>query len=159
MNEFLIILFSISISGSILFFLVLLLDKFLLGNFIDRQLLALKILLFFFLLPAIFFPIYFLYLNRPKTFKTIGDDVTSWTYYTLNTDSIFINKINVLSISLLIIWCIGFLYSTIKYTIKDYIEINLIIQCSMKKIRFYIIFRNNFIKRIKNTEKNKYILE
>ena len=35
MNEFLIILFSISISGSILFFLVLLLDKFLLGNFID----------------------------------------------------------------------------------------------------------------------------
>ena len=97
MNEFLIILFSISISGSILFFLVLLLDKFLLGNFIDWQLLALKILLFFFLLPAIFFPIYFLYLNRPKTFKTIGDDVTSWTYYTLNTDSIFINKINTIN--------------------------------------------------------------
>ncbi len=74
-NEFLISLFSISIAGSVLFFFVMLIDMILAVYEVSWQYFIMRLLLLFFLVPAILFPIIFLVQRQPKVTYVNGEDI------------------------------------------------------------------------------------
>ena len=80
MNKFLIILFSISISGSILFLLFILLDKILPSHYVHWQLSALKSLLLLFLIPEFLIPYYYFSIHS-YSFSLSKFEINNYIFY------------------------------------------------------------------------------
>lgn len=118
-NEFLISLFSISIAGSVLFFFVMLIDKILAVYEVSWQYFIMRLLLLFFLAPAILFPIIFLVQRQPKVEYVNGEDIKMWVSSSEEVINVIEKRWNWLSITIILFWFAGFIIIFLKAAIKD----------------------------------------
>ena len=107
MNEVFIGLITISIAGSFLFLVFMLLDHLLFVNKFTWQYFIMKGILLFFLLPAVVLPFLYLLAKKPQEVIMEGDDFTHWTIYEENTQNIFEKEWSQFTILFFVIWAIG----------------------------------------------------
>lgn len=119
MNKFLIVLFAISISGSILFLFFLLLDKIYCKFKIVFQNETIKLVLLIFVLLAIGIPIFYLINISPVTLNVRGEDIRSWTSFINLGEHVFTQRIYIVSILIFSIWLIGFILVSTKTVIRN----------------------------------------
>lgn len=119
MNEYLVTLCSVSLSGSILFLLMWLLDKKFKSYEVSWQQSIMKLLLFYFLIPAILVPVLFFIKQQPEIEYVNGEDITMWITPVEGMENIIEKRWNWLSLLLFSIWFIGFCIIFIRGVIRD----------------------------------------
>ena len=129
MNKFLVILFSISFSGSISFLLFILLDKILSLRYNNWQINVLRILLLSFLIPDLFIPYYYFSTNA-YSYLIFGDEINKWITYNNNLEIILNGQLYIISCIIFLIWLFGFIFIIFKTTIKCHKSLKLILKNS-----------------------------
>lgn len=147
MNKFLIILFSISISGSILFLLFILLDKILPSHYVHWQLSALKSLLLLFLIPEFLIPYYYFSIHS-YSFSLSKFEINNWIVSEQNIEKIINKQLYLLSCIIFLIWFLGFIFMLFISLIKSKKTFSLLIQTS-KKIDITSINSLHLIQELK----------
>lgn len=110
MNNFFIVLLTISITGSILFIFLLFIDRLLNKYEVTLQYTLMKLILLFYFVPAVLIPINNLIKITPIKVETKGADIHSWISYAKGSEYIFNQHYNKLSLVLLVVWLIGVVY-------------------------------------------------
>lgn len=118
-NEYLVVLCSVSISGSVLFLVILLIDKLLKFYEVSWQQIVMKLLLFYFLAPAIVVPVLFFKQRQPEITYVNGEDIKMWISVVEGTENIIEKRWNWLSLFLLILWLTGFCLIFVRGAIRD----------------------------------------
>ena len=141
-NEFLISLFSISIAGSVLFFFVMLIDMILAVYEVSWQYFIMRLLLLFFLVPAILFPIIFLVQRQPKVTYVNGEDIKMWVSSSEEVINVVEKRWNWLSITIILFWFAGFIIIFFKNSDERYADIKKVRNISSKRKKY----RDSYIK-------------
>lgn len=153
-NSFLIILFSISISGSILFSFVLLLDKIFCSYAVYWQSIIIKLLFLYFLLPSVFIPAIFLSRHQIEVEYVNGEDIKMWITQIEGTSNIMEKRWNGFSLFLLGIWIMGFCFIFIKRLIHDTKILQQLELLSMREEEQEIEGIKNYVRKELNIQRN-----
>ncbi len=153
-NEFLISLFSISIAGSVLFFFVMLIDKTLAVYEVSWQYFIMRLLLLFFLAPAILFPIIFLVQRQPKVEYVNGEDIKMWVSSSEEVINVIEKRWNCLSITIILFWFAGFIIIFLKAAMKDTQTLKKLEILAVKEENIEIHILKNKIRKELGIKKN-----
>lgn len=119
MNRFIAILLTISLAGSILFLLFLLLNYIFINYDAIIKSFFMKILFLFFFLPALSVPFIYFLKNSPIVHNTKGADIHMWIEYTSNSEFLFKQDYFGVGTLIFYVWLIGFLITLFKNTFVE----------------------------------------
>lgn len=119
MNRFIAILLTISLAGSILFLLFLLLNYVFKNYDAIVKSFFMKGLFLFFFLPAVSVPFTYFLKNSPVVHNTKGADIHMWIEYTSNSEFLFKQDYFGVGILIFYVWLIGFFIVLFKNTFAE----------------------------------------